>query len=84
MRPGRGQPTLSRRDLAVLGLEREWGQSPEMMASKLSQAKRDLDLSPGSYARVLNALIDDPAAMEYDPETITRLRAIRESRRSVL
>lgn len=33
------------------------------------------------YSQRLNALLDDPAALEYDPATVGRLRRLREARR---
>ncbi|WP_116113617.1 DUF3263 domain-containing protein [Austwickia chelonae] len=71
---------LSNRDRAVIDLEREWGQAPQVQDYK-SEAARTLGLSPSGYALVLSALIDDPAALEYDPETISRLRQVRQMRR---
>ncbi|GAB77408.1 Protein of unknown function [Austwickia chelonae] len=72
---------LSNRDRAVLDLEREWGQAPQVQDYKSEAAQRTLGLSPSGYALVLSALIDDPAALEYDPETINRLRQVRQMRR---
>ena len=72
----------SSRDKAVIDLEREWGQAQQVQEYKLEAARKDLGLSPGGYALVLNGVIDDPAAMAYDPETVQRLLQVRKIRRS--
>ena len=73
---------LSNRDKAVIDLEREWGQAPQTQHYKQEAALRDLGLTPGGYALVLSGLIDDPLALQYDPETIGRLRQVRQLRRT--
>ncbi|MBW3086264.1 hypothetical protein KEM60_02476 [Austwickia sp. TVS 96-490-7B] len=73
---------LSNRDRSVIDLEREWGQSPDVLHFKYEAAHRDLGLSPTGYALVLNGLIADPAAFEYDPVTIGRLRDVQRTRRT--
>lgn len=72
---------LSNRDRGVIDLEREWGQALRVQEFKLQAAHRDLGLTPGGYALVLNSLLDDPAALVYDPDTIGRLRQVRQARR---
>lgn len=84
MRPGRRKAALSRRDLAVLDLERQWGQGPESIGPKLAIAEKELELSAGAYALVVNSLIDDPAAAAHDPQTVAQLRQVREARRQLL
>lgn len=45
------------------------------------QAIRELfDLSATRYYQILNALIDDPAALAHDPMLVKRLRRMRSSR----
>ena len=45
------------------------------------QAIRELfDMSATRYYQVLNGLLDDPAALEFDPMLIQRLRRMRASR----
>lgn len=77
--PRRRTVGLSNRDKAVIDLEREWGQTQQVQEYKLEAAMKTLGLSPGGYALVLSGVIDDPAAMGYDPETVQRLRQIRRS-----
>jgi len=63
---------------AVLDLEaRSWVFAGE----KETTIRSKLGLTPGRYYQRLNALLDDPGALEYAPVTVNRLRRIRESRR---
>ncbi|MCA0435458.1 MAG: DUF3263 domain-containing protein [Austwickia sp.] len=80
--PRRRTIGLSARDKAVIDLEREWGQSQQVQEYKYEAAMKQLGLNPSGYALVLNGVIADPAALAYDPETIQRLRQVRQSRRS--
>ena len=69
--------TLSERDGQVLAFERQWWK----YAGAKEQAIRELfDMSATRYYQVLNALIDDPAALAHDPMLIKRLRRMRSSR----
>lgn len=46
------------------------------------QAAHDLfGVSPTRYALAVNRLLDDPEAFVLDPQTVNRLRRLRESRR---
>jgi hypothetical protein len=38
-------------------------------------------LSPARYHQLLDRLLDEPEALEYDPMLVQRLRRLRESRR---
>jgi len=68
---------LSERDEQVLAFERQWWK----YAGAKEQAVRELfDMSATRYYQVLNALIDDPAALAHDPMLIKRLRRMRSSR----
>lgn len=75
---GAGAPgRLSERDEQVLAFERQWWK----YAGAKEQAIRELfDMSATRYYQVLNALIDDQAALEHDPMLIKRLRRMRSSR----
>ncbi len=69
--------TLSERDRGVLDFERQWWK----YAGAKEQAIRELfDLSPARYYQVLNALLDDPAALAHDPMLVKRLRRMRSER----
>ena len=68
---------LSERDQHVLAFERQWWK----YAGAKEQAVRELfDMSATRYYQVLNALIDDPAALAHDPMLVKRLRRMRASR----
>jgi hypothetical protein len=41
-----------------------------------------LGMSPTRYYQKLNALIDDPRAMAWDPLTVKRLQRLRDARRA--
>ena len=68
---------LSDRDRRILEFERQWWK----YAGAKEQAIRDLfDMSSTRYYQVLNGLIDDPAAMAFDPMLVKRLRRMRAAR----
>lgn len=68
---------LSERDAQILAFERQWWK----YAGAKEQAIRELfDLSATRYYQVLNALIDDQAALAHDPMLVKRLRRMRQSR----
>jgi hypothetical protein len=68
---------LSDRDGEIIAFERQWWK----YAGAKEQAIRELfDMSATRYYQVLNALIDDPAALKADPMLIKRLRRLRSTR----
>jgi len=68
---------LSDRDREIIAFERQWWK----YAGAKEQAVRDLfDMSATRYYQVLNALIDNPAALEADRMLIKRLHRLRASR----
>ena len=68
---------LSDRDREIIAFERQWWK----YAGAKEQAIRELfDMSATRYYQVLNALIDNPAAMEADPMLIKRLHRLRATR----
>ena len=68
---------LSERDRKILDFERQWWK----YAGAKEQAVRDLfELPATRYYQVLNALIDRPEAMAYDPMLVKRLRRLRFAR----
>ncbi|MEO7754210.1 MAG: DUF3263 domain-containing protein [Terracoccus sp.] len=70
-------PALSDRDVEILGFERQWW---KYAGSKEQAIKELFDMSSTRYYQVLNALLDNPAALEADPMLIKRLRRMRSSR----
>ena len=68
---------LSDRDRAILEFERQWWK----YAGAKEQAIRELfEMSATRYYQVLNALLDNPAALEADPMLVKRLSRLRASR----
>ena len=63
---------LTDRDRKVLEFERQWW--------KYAGAKEQAILSSTRYYQLLNQLIDDPAALAFDPMLVKRLRRLRASR----
>ncbi|MCQ6245024.1 DUF3263 domain-containing protein [Streptomyces malaysiensis] len=69
---------LSERDRDVLAVERRGWPGP---GAKERAIRERLGISPTRYYQLLNALLDDPRALEHDPVTVNRLRRIRDERR---
>lgn len=68
---------LDDRERRILDFERQWWK----YAGAKEQAVRDLfDMSATRYYQVLNALIDRPEAIAYDPMLVKRLRRLRSAR----
>lgn len=68
---------LTDRERQVLAFERQWWR----YAGAKEQAIRDLfGVSSTRYYQVLNALLDNPAALAYDPVLVQRLRRLRTTR----
>lgn len=68
---------LTERELLILAFESKWWKH----AGSKEQAIRDsFGLSSTRYYQVLNALLDNPAALEQDPVLIGRLRRLRSTR----
>jgi Protein of unknown function (DUF3263) len=68
---------LSERERQVLAFERQWWKH----AGSKEQAIRDLfGVSATRYYQLLNALLDNPAALAHDPALVKRLRRLRATR----
>jgi len=68
---------LSERDRDILEFERQWW----MYDGAKEQAVRDkFDMSSTRYYQVLNALIDRPESLAFDPLLVRRLRRLRAAR----
>ncbi|MFK4543709.1 hypothetical protein RKD29_003305 [Streptomyces tendae] len=67
------------RERRILALERRGFSGP---GAKERAVREELGLAPVRYYQLLNALLDDPRALAFDPVTVNRLRRIRESRRA--
>lgn len=68
---------LTDQQVAVLAFERAWWRRP---GSKEQAIHEEFELSGTRYHQLLNALLDDPAALEHDPLLVHRLRRVRGQR----
>jgi hypothetical protein len=69
---------LADSDRDLLDFEKQWWRRP----GAKEQAIRDrFALSPTRYYQLLNALLDRPAALAYDPGLVNRLRRLRTGHR---
>lgn len=69
---------LTQRDRAILDLERSW----TFQSGSKADAIRDLfELSTTRYYELLNEILIDPEAAEFDPLLVRRLRRDRDRRR---
>ena len=74
---GTREPGLTEREEQILAFEQKWWKH----AGSKEQAIRDaFDLSPTRYYQLLNALLDNPAALERAPVLVGRLRRLRSTR----
>ena len=64
---------------AVLDLE---AQRWKYAGAKDAVIRDRLGLSATAYYARLNQVLDDPAAMAHDPQTVNRLRRLRDVRRA--
>lgn len=76
---GDGSQGLQAREQAILALERRGFSGP---GAKERAVREELGLAPVRYYQLLNALLDDPRALAFDPVTVNRLRRVREARRA--
>ena len=72
-----GAPLLSDRDREILEFERQWW---KYAGAKEQAVREKFDMSATRYYQVLNALIDQPEALEADPLLVRRLRRLRAAR----
>lgn len=69
---------LPARERAILDFEERRWAHPGL---KEEAIRVTFDFSATRYYQILNALLDDPAALAYRPTLVARLRRIRETRR---
>jgi hypothetical protein len=68
---------LTELEQEILAFERQWWK----YAGAKEQAIKDLfDMSATRYYQVLNALLDRPEALVFDPMLVKRLRRLRTTR----
>ena len=68
---------LSERDQHMLALERQWW---KYAGAKEHAIREQFDMSATRYYQLLNALLDRPEALAYDPMLVKRLRRLRSAR----
>ena len=69
---------LTRREHDILAFERQWW---KYAGAKEEAIKELFSMSATRYYQVLNALLESPDAVEYDPLVVRRLRRERDRRR---
>ena len=69
---------LGERERSVLAFERHWWRHA---GAKEEAIRRQFGVGPTAYYQLLSRLIDDPAALAYDPMLVKRLQRQRASRR---
>lgn len=72
-------PQLSEREQSILAFERHWWR---FSGAKEQSIRAEFDITPAVYHQLLNALLDDPRALEFDPILIRRLLRLRAARHS--
>jgi hypothetical protein len=73
---------LSQLDADILDFERSWWKHAGV---KERAIKERFDMSATRYYQLLNALLENPAALEHDPilvKRLTRLRTYRQRQRT--
>lgn len=68
---------LPERDQQILEFERQWW---KFAGAKEQAIREQFDMSATRYYQVLNALIDQPAALAFDPMLVKRLQRMRAAR----
>lgn len=74
-----GAQRLNERDEAMLDFEHRWWRHA---GAKEEAIRVQFGLSASRYYQLLNALIDSPAAIVYDPMLVRRLQRVRDARTS--
>ena len=72
-----GADGLTRRDREILTFERQWW---KYAGAKEQAVREKFDMSSTRYYQVLNALIDRPESLAFDPLLVRRLRRLRAAR----
>jgi hypothetical protein len=68
---------LPEREQRILEFERQWW---KFAGAKEQAIREQFDMSATRYYQVLNALIDQPAALSFDPMLVKRLQRMRAAR----
>lgn len=73
----RPQTSLPERSIQILDFEREWVRH---VGAKEEAISSQFHVSSARYYQMLNAVIDAPDAVKYDPMLVSRLRRNRDNR----
>jgi hypothetical protein len=68
---------LPERDQRILEFERQWW---KFAGAKEQAIREQFEMSATRYYQVLNALIDQPEALAFDPMLVKRLQRMRAAR----
>jgi hypothetical protein len=68
------QQGLNQRDHDILDFERTWWKHAGV---KEQAIKERFEMSATRYYQILNELLEQPAAMDYDPILVKRLKRLR-------
>jgi Protein of unknown function (DUF3263) len=66
--------TLAEHQRAILDFERQWWRQ---QGAKEQAIRDNFEMSPTRYYQTLNALLDLPQALSYDPGLVNRLQRLR-------
>lgn len=75
--PARTLNPLTAREKEILLFEQSWWQYP---GEKETEIRKRWDMNTVRYYQVLNQIIENEAALAWDPATVKRLRRLRDSR----
>lgn len=68
---------LTQQQLQILAFEEQWW---KYAAAKEQAIRQRFDMSATRYYQILNALLDEPAALAAHPLLVGRLRRLRDHR----
>ena len=70
-------PELSAREQSILSFERQWWKHA---GAKEQAIRAEFGLSAARYYQLLNATLDAPGALVFDPMLVKRLQRLRDAR----
>ncbi|HEY0261294.1 MAG TPA: DUF3263 domain-containing protein [Lacisediminihabitans sp.] len=70
-------PELPARDRSILAFERQWWKHA---GAKEEAIRAEFGFSVARYYQLLNAAVDTPAALAFDPMLVKRLQRLRDAR----
>lgn len=75
--PNMPERALTDRERAILAFEKQWW---KRAGAKEQAIRETFDISVTRYYQLLNALLDNPAALAAEPALVSRLRRLRSAR----